>query len=109
MADTMSNLALQGSSTAASALRDAAQLLRSTLGRGGAPQLQIALGPSRAWSFDVRRDPIEIQLLDGEVMVTFEGDLEDHILAQGATFRTSGRGRVAVVAFRASRFSVAAA
>ncbi len=106
MANMMSSLALQRSPSAVSALRQAAELLRSTLGRGDGPQLQVALGPSRAWSFDVRHDPIEIELLEGEVVVTFEGDPKDHVLTQGATFKTPRRGRVAVAAFRPSRFSV---
>ncbi len=107
MADTTSGLALQRPPTPASALKDAADLLRSTFGRGDGPQLQVALGSSRAWSFDVRREPIQIELLEGEVLVTFEGDPQDHVLASsGAVFRTSRRGKVAVAAFRPSRFSV---
>ncbi len=107
MADTTSGLALQPPPTPAGALRDAADLLRSTFARGDGPQLQIALGPSRAWSLDVRRERIQIELLEGEVLVTFEGDPQDHVLASsGAVFRTSRRGKVAVAAFRPSRFSV---
>jgi hypothetical protein len=107
MAEMTSSLTLQRTPIPASALRGAAELLRSTLARGDGLQLQVALGPSRAWSFDVRHDPIEIQLLEGEVLVTFEGDPNDHVLtAQGDAFKTSRRGKVAVAAFRPSRFSV---
>lgn len=104
MANTMSGLALQLQNPAS--LRGAADLLRSALGRDGGPQLQVALGPSRAWSFDVRRSPIEIGILEGEVLVTFEGDASDHVLAAGATIKSPRHGKVAVAAFRRSRFSV---
>jgi Protein of unknown function (DUF2917) len=73
------------------------------------PQLQVALGVTRAWSFEVGRQSMRIQVLEGEVMVTFEGDPVDHVLAQGAVFTTSRRGRVAVAAFRPSRFSITGA
>jgi hypothetical protein len=109
MADTMSSATLRRLPAVTSAPRALGELLRGTQGRREDPQFQVALGPSRAWSFDVRQDPIEIALLEGEVMVTFEGDPEDHILAAGAAFRTPRRGKVAVAAFRPSRFSVAAA
>lgn len=102
-------LALCPLDTAASPLRTAAEILRSTLRRDDGPQVQVALGPTRAWSFEVRRDPIQIEVLEGEVMVTFEGDPVDHVLAKGAVFTAARRGRVAVAAFRPSRFSVTAA
>ena len=104
MADTMISLALQLQNPAA--LRGAAALRRSALGRDGGPQHQVALGPSRARSYDVRRSPIEIGILEGEVLVTFEGDASDHVLAAGATIKSPRRGQVAVAAFRPSRFSV---
>jgi Protein of unknown function (DUF2917) len=106
MPDTTS-LALQGSPAAVNSLPAFAEVWRSAREREGL-QLQIALGPWRAWSLDVRGGPIEISLLEGEVMVTFEGDAADHVLVQGGAFRTPRRGRVAVLAFRPSRFSVAA-
>jgi hypothetical protein len=74
-----------------------------------APEIQVSLGATRAWSFDVRRERIAITVLEGEMMVKFEGDPLDHVLGPGAAFTTSGRGRVAVAAFRPSRFSVTAA
>ena len=104
----MTSFALQGAPASAESLQTFTEIWRSVLGRDGL-QLQIALEPWRAWSLVVGRDPIEIALVEGEVMVTFEGDPADHILGKGAVFKTSRRGRVAVVAFRPSRFSVAAA
>ncbi len=90
-------------------LQAAAELLRTTPTHREDPQLQVALGVTRAWSFDVGRQSMRIQVLEGEVMVTFEGDPVDHVLAQGAVFTTSRRGRVAVAAFRPSRFSITGA
>jgi Protein of unknown function (DUF2917) len=98
--------------TAANPFQVAAEILRCTPMQGEGPRaqvVQVALGVTHAWSLDVRRRPIRIELLEGQVMVTFEGDPADHILAPGSAFTTSGRGRVAVAAFRPSRFSVTAA
>ncbi len=102
------SLALPGPSSPVTPVRTFRELWRTALGRDGV-QLQVALEPWRAWSFDVRRDPIQIALLEGEVMVTFEGDPNDHILGRGGVFKTARRGRVAGVALEPSRFSVAAA
>jgi len=109
MADMTSSFTLPAPSTAANPLQAAAELLRSTLMRRDGPQLQVALGVNHAWSFDVRRDPMKLQVLEGKVMVTFEGDPVDHVLEPGAVFTTPRRGRVAVAAFRPSRFSVTGA
>lgn len=109
MSDRTIGSALHLPATAASPFQVAAEILRSTLMRAEGPRLQVALGVTHAWSRYVRRRPIQIEVLEGEVMVTFEGDPTDHILRPGSAFTTSGRGRVAVAAFRPSRFSVGAA
>jgi DUF2917 family protein len=108
MADVTSCFTSQPSSPAANLLRAVAERLRATPVQCERPKLQVALGVTHAWSFDVRSHPMRIQLLEGEVMVTFEGDPVDHVLTQGAVFTTPRRGRVAVAAFRPSRFSVTA-
>jgi hypothetical protein len=109
MAETTSGFTLQLPAAPPNRLQAAGELLRSTLMRRDGPQLQVALGGTHAWSFEVRRHPMKLQVLEGEVMVTFEGDPMDHVLAQGALFTTPRHGRVAVAAFRPSRFSVTAA
>ena len=109
MADMTSGLALQPPATAANPLEAAAEILRSAMSHRDGPQIQVVLGVTHAWSFDVRHHRMKIEVLEGEVMVTFEGDPVDHVLAPGAVFTTSRRGRVAVAAFRPSRFSVSGA
>ena len=70
-------LTLRRPDTVASPLQAVAGILWSKPRRDDGPQVQVALGPTHAWSIDVRRDPIRIEVLEGEVMVTFEGDLHD--------------------------------
>lgn len=95
-----------GTATVARPRSIARDVLRASLLRRDGARLQVSLDAPHAWSFDVRRDDLAITLLDGEVMVTFEGDPLDHVLAPGETFTTPGRGRVAVSALRQSRFRV---
>ncbi len=108
MALTTTNPALRPAATRGM-LRTFASRLRSALARRGkAREAEVTLDLTRAWSFDAGRSAIEILVREGEVMVTFEADPEDHVLGRGQAFRTPRSGRVAVAAFRPSRFSVAA-
>jgi hypothetical protein len=60
-----------------------------------------------ARSIDVRRrHPILVACLDGEVLVTAEGDFEDHVLEPGGEFTSEQRGRVVVTALRPSHVQV---
>ena len=60
-----------------------------------------------ARSIDVRRrHPVRVACLDGEVLVTAEGDPEDHVLEPGGTFVADHRGRVVVTALRDSHVEV---
>jgi hypothetical protein len=92
-----------------SLLRGLAEQLASALARRRpVRESHVALDATRAWSLEAGRSPVEIVVREGEVMVTFEADPEDHVLGRGEAFRTTRSGRVAVAAFRPSRFSVAA-
>jgi len=108
MTNMTSSLTLQPTSPAAHPFQTAAEILGTALTRREGPQIQVALGVAQAWSFDVRHEAVKIEVIEGEVMVTFEGDPTDHVLTQGAVFTTPRRGRVAAAAFRPSRFSVMA-
>jgi hypothetical protein len=69
----------------------------------------FSLGEWSVRAVDVRpRRPLEIECVAGELLVTFEGDLDDHIVATGEVFRTSGRGRAVVAAFVPSRVAIRA-
>ena len=95
-----------GTATVARPRSIAREVLGSSLLRRDGVALLVSLDAPHAWSFDVRRGSLAIVLLEGEVMVTFEGDPLDHVLAPGERFATRGRGRVAVSALRRSLFSV---
>lgn len=67
----------------------------------------FSLGEWTVRAVDVRpRHPVEIECVAGELLVTFEGDLDDHILAAGEAFRASGRGRAVIAALVASRVAI---
>ncbi len=71
------------------------------------PTAEIALADWSVRSIDVRGRPIEVSCVEGEVLVTFEGDPEDHIVAAGHGFRAQGRGRLVVAALRPSTVRIA--
>ena len=71
------------------------------------PTSELILPDWSARSIDVRRHhPVQVACLDGEVLVTAEGDIEDHVLEPGGAFLADRRGRVVVTALRPSRVSV---
>jgi len=71
------------------------------------PTSEMFLPDGSARSIDVRRrHPVQVACLDGEVLVTAEGDLEDHVLEPGGAFTAEHRGRVVVTALRPSRVRV---
>jgi hypothetical protein len=71
---------------------------------------EVALERRAVWSRVAgRRSPLEITIQEGLAILTFEGDLKDYVLGPGETFRTPGRGRVALSAYEPSRFTVSAA
>lgn len=77
--------------------------------RPGRPwAVEVSLGPDGVWSREVGHNALKITVQEGLAVVTFEGDREDHVLGPGETFRTPGRGRVALSAYQPSRFTVAA-
>jgi Protein of unknown function (DUF2917) len=68
---------------------------------------ELALADWSARSIHVRNQPVEVSCLQGEVLVTLEGDLDDHVLAAGQAFRAERRGRLVVAALGPSRVRVA--
>jgi hypothetical protein len=74
---------------------------------GGPDGEAISLPSMSARSFDVRRGrSLEVRCIAGLVHVTFEGDIEDHFLRAGESFRVDGRGRLAVVGLEPSRVTL---
>jgi hypothetical protein len=68
-------------------------------------ELVLADGSTR--SVDVRRRSVEVSCVNGEVLVTLEGDSQDHIVAAGDAFLAQRRGRLVVAALRPSRVRLA--
>jgi len=68
---------------------------------------ELVLADWSARSIHVRNQPVEVSCLEGEVLVTLEGDHEDHIVAMGGAFRAEHRGRLVVAALGPSRVRVA--
>jgi hypothetical protein len=67
----------------------------------------FTLGEWSVRALDVRpRHPVEIECLAGELLVTCEGDLEDHIVSAGESFRAHRRGRLVVAALVPSRVGI---
>jgi hypothetical protein len=70
------------------------------------PVLGLELEQERTWSRVVGRRGIEVHCASGLVVITCEGDPEDHVLFGGATFATSRPGRLAVWALHRTRLRV---
>ncbi|HET9598731.1 MAG TPA: DUF2917 domain-containing protein [Anaeromyxobacteraceae bacterium] len=70
------------------------------------PGAELFLPDWSARSIDVRRRPVRVVCIDGEVLVTAEGDPEDHVLEPGTAFVADHSGRVVVTALRDSHVEV---
>ncbi len=66
----------------------------------------ITLSEAEAWSTVVGAEGIRVRVAAGEVWLTREGDVEDHVLAAPQTFRSERRGRLAVQALGPARLEV---
>jgi hypothetical protein len=78
--------------------------LRRWLGRGEFHEArELELLRDAAWSAEVGRMGLEVRCARGVLLVTVEGDPEDHLLSPGEAFATSRRGRLAVWALTAAR------
>jgi hypothetical protein len=71
--------------------------------------LDLELELDETWSVVAGRSGIEVRCTRGLVMITREGDPEDHVLPGGGTFVASRPGRVAIWAFQPARLRISAA
>jgi DUF2917 family protein len=69
--------------------------------------VELRLELTDARSVRVGAAPVAITCLEGELLVTCEGDLEDHVVGRGETYVTRRRGHHVVSALRPSRARVA--
>ncbi|HEX7488821.1 MAG TPA: DUF2917 domain-containing protein, partial [Anaeromyxobacteraceae bacterium] len=58
-------------------------------------KMELALDSSRAWSAEAQRDPPQVEVLEGTVFLTVEGDANDHILSAGAVYQGPPGRRIA--------------
>jgi hypothetical protein len=79
--------------------------LRHPFTHTAAEELTLADGEVR--SVQVGHDPMAVTVLDGELLITCEGDLEDHIVGEGETFLSERRGHHVLAALRPSKVRVA--
>ena len=80
--------------------------MRSWLSRGDGEGQELDLGKDATWSARVGGSAVEVRCSRGMLLVTLEGDVEDHVLPEGESFVTTRRGRLAVWALEASRLRV---
>jgi hypothetical protein len=66
----------------------------------------VALNESLAWSAEGRGGPVGVEILDGTVLLTVEGDSTDHILSRGEAFESPARRWVAAAGLSPSRIRV---
>ena len=69
----------------------------------------VALDSSRAWSAVAQRAPLEVEVLEGTVYLTVEGDANDHVIAAGEVFHGPPGRRIAAMGLSPSRIRVSPA
>jgi hypothetical protein len=68
--------------------------------------MKLALRNSQAWSTPVGHEGFEIHLTAGTVLVTREGDPEDHVLVAPGDFTSHAPGRLAIWALTPAELDV---
>lgn len=68
--------------------------------------MMLDLSQSQTWSAKVGRAGIEVRVASGDVWITRERDLEDHVLAAPVTFDSTWRGRLVICALSPARVEV---
>ena len=69
----------------------------------------VALDISRAWSAEARRAPLEVEVLEGTVLLTAEGDAIDHVMEAGELYRSPTGRRIAAMGLSPSQIRVSPA
>ena len=102
---------LRGALLVGSALLIAKLFLAGEMVRYMSPALDPLAGYEKALRVTARRhdviavsEGVNVEVQNGKVWVTQEGDSSDHVLGAGDSFRTSGNGLVIVQALQDSAF-----
>jgi len=69
-------------------------------------KMDVALDSSRAWSAKARRDPMQVEVLEGTVFLTVEGDVNDHVISAGGVYQGPPGRRIAAMGLSPSRIRV---
>ena len=80
--------------------------MRRWFGCSDLEELEMELPLDSVWSAEIGRVGLEVRCARGMLLVTVEGDVEDHVLSSGETFGTIRRGRLAVWALETARLRV---
>lgn len=75
----------------------------------GLGELCLDLEVDGTWSVVVRRTPVQVRCVLGLAVITCEGDAEDHVLPDGASFVARQPGRLAIWALEPAHLRVSAA
>ncbi len=70
--------------------------------------MMLDLSQSQTWSAKVGRAGIEVRVASGDVWITRERDLEDHVLCGPDTFDSTWKGRLVIHALSPARVEVTA-
>ncbi len=68
--------------------------------------MMLDLSQSQTWSANVGRAGIEVRVASGDVWITRERDLEDHVLTGPETFDSTWKGKLVIYALSPARVEV---
>jgi hypothetical protein len=68
--------------------------------------MMLDLSQSQTWSANVGRAGIEVRVASGDVWITRERDLEDHVLTGPGVFDSTWRGKLVICALSGARIEV---
>jgi hypothetical protein len=68
--------------------------------------MMLDLSQSQTWSANVGRAGIEVRVASGDVWITRERDVEDHVLTGPGAFDSTWRGKLVICALSPARVEV---
>jgi hypothetical protein len=68
--------------------------------------MMLELSPSQTWSAEVDRAGIAVRVRSGQVWITRQGDVEDHVIQAPESFHSDWRGKLVVCALTPARLEV---
>jgi hypothetical protein len=68
--------------------------------------MMLDLSQSQTWSARVGRAGIEVRVASGDVWITRERDVEDHVLTGPDTFHSTWKGKLVIYALSSAKVEV---